>query len=208
MLYCDQTNSAEVIVSQMGAIKAGVSIVTFDEKDDCDALDSALNSSKARGLVISPSTEAAEGSTRLTYLQKLMPELANMRAGQELSVGRYPNLKHVVQTGHLALRGVNKYRDFTVYANPAFSSVSIPENSSDWVTHVAYKDGKEALSLTSSELVAKSQGLWESSLSVGGDEMTPIFMACDLESPLGFASFLSCSSNFKKVFVPGTFNMT
>ena len=38
--------------------------------------------------------------------------------------------------------------------------------------------------------------------------MKPIFMACDLESPLGFASFLACSANFKKVFVPGTFNMS
>ena len=96
MLYCDQTNSAEVLVSQMGAIKAGVAVVTFDEKDDCDALDNALSNSKARGLILSPGTEAAEGSTRLSYLQKLMPELANMRAGQELSVGRYPSLKHVV----------------------------------------------------------------------------------------------------------------
>ena len=39
MLYCDQTNTAESIVSQMGAIKAGVAIVTFDERDDCEALD-------------------------------------------------------------------------------------------------------------------------------------------------------------------------
>jgi len=39
MLYCDQTNSAETLVSQMGAVKAGVSVVTFDEKDECDALD-------------------------------------------------------------------------------------------------------------------------------------------------------------------------
>jgi len=68
MLYCDQTNSAEALVSQMGAIKAGVSVVTFDEKDDCEAFDSALSSSKARGLIFSPSTETSEGATRLTYL--------------------------------------------------------------------------------------------------------------------------------------------
>ena len=35
-----------------------------------------------------------------------------------------------------------------------------------------------------------------------------MFMSCDLENPLGFASFLGCSSNFKKVFIPGTFNMS
>ena len=33
-------------------------------------------------------------------------------------------------------------------------------------------------------------------------------MSCDLESPLGLAAFLACSSNFKKVFIPGTFNMS
>lgn len=49
----------------MGAIKAGVSVVSFDEKDSEDALDHALGASKARGLIISPSTEVAEdGSNR------------------------------------------------------------------------------------------------------------------------------------------------
>lgn len=64
------------------------------------------------------------------------------------------------------------------------------------------------MSLTSSDLVTKAEALWESSLSQSGDETQPVFMACDLESPLGFASFLACSANFKKVFVPGTFNMS
>ena len=45
-----------------------------------------------------------------------------------MNVARYPNLKIVAQTGHQAMRGVNKYRDLTVYANPAFSSRQIPEN--------------------------------------------------------------------------------
>jgi len=39
MLYVDQTASAESLTTQMGAIKAGVTVVTFDEKDDVDALD-------------------------------------------------------------------------------------------------------------------------------------------------------------------------
>ena len=68
VLYCDQTYSTESLVSQMGAIKAGVTIVTFDEKDNADALDNALSSSKARGLIISPSTEAEDGQTRMTFL--------------------------------------------------------------------------------------------------------------------------------------------
>ena len=210
VLYADQTYTAESLVTQMGAIKAGVSVVTFDEKDDCDALDHALATSKAKGVIISPSTLADEDSntTRLTFLQKLMPELSTLYAGEEMNLAKYPNLKHVVQTGHQAIRGVNKYRDIAVYANPALSTRQIPENQGDWVTHVAYKGGKQVTSITSSELVEKSQTLWDSSLSKSGDEKKPIFMACDLENPLGFAAFLACSSNFKKVFIPGTFSMS
>ena len=122
MLYCDQTNSAESLVTQMGSIKAGVSVVTFDEKDSCEALDPALGTSKARGLIFSPSTEAEDGQTRQTFLQSLMPELSTMYAGEEVNLSKYPNLKHVIQTGHSAIRGVNKYRDLAVYANPAMST--------------------------------------------------------------------------------------
>ena len=209
MLYADQTFSAESLVTQLGSIKAGVSVVTFDEKDSADALDHALATSKAKGLIFSPATETDDqGTTRQTFLQSLMPELETMYAGQELNLAKYPNLRHVVQTGHSAMRGVNKFRDLAVYANPAMSTRQIPENQADWQTHLAYKGGREAASLSSADLVTKAQGLWESSLKQSGDEMHPVFMSCDLESPLGFASFLACSANFKKVFIPGTFNMS
>ena len=33
-------------------------------------------------------------------------------------------------------------------------------------------------------------------------------MSVDLESPLGFATFVANASNHRKVFVPSTFNMT
>lgn len=38
VLWMDQTNSAEILVATMGAAKAGVTVVTFDEKDNQDAL--------------------------------------------------------------------------------------------------------------------------------------------------------------------------
>ena len=192
----------------MGAIKAGVSIVTFDEKESAEAFEHTLAASKAKGVIFSPATAAENDATRLTFLQKMIPELSTMYAGQELNIAKFPNLKHIVQTGHSAQRGINKYRDLAVYANPAMSLRQIPENQGDWVTHIAYKGGKEILSLTSTDLVSKSQALWDSSLSNSGNEKQPVFMACDLESPLGFAAFLACSSNFKKVFIPGTFNMS
>ena len=38
VLWLDQTNSAEILVATMGAAKAGVTIVTFDEKNSEDAV--------------------------------------------------------------------------------------------------------------------------------------------------------------------------
>ena len=55
VMWVDQTNSAEILVAQMGAFKAGVSIITFDEKDSVDALNHSLREG-ARGLMFSPST--------------------------------------------------------------------------------------------------------------------------------------------------------
>ena len=52
----------------MGAAKAGVTCVTFSEKDDMDALHSALKDSGARGLYFSPSTPIDGDVTRKTYL--------------------------------------------------------------------------------------------------------------------------------------------
>ena len=40
----------------MGAIKAGVTLVTFDEKDNIDALNETLKESGAKGMMFSPQT--------------------------------------------------------------------------------------------------------------------------------------------------------
>lgn len=69
----------------MGASKAGVSVVVFDEKDNCDALHSVLKDSGVRGMLYSPSTVANDdGETRQTFLQKLMPDLEKMYPGDQL----------------------------------------------------------------------------------------------------------------------------
>jgi hypothetical protein len=41
-----------------------------------------------------------------------------------------------------------------------------------------------------------------------GTTAHPIFMSLDIETPLGFASFLANSANHRKVFIPSTFNMS
>ena len=56
VLWVDQNDSAEILVSSMGAAKAGVTLVTFSEKDNCDALHATLKESGARGLIYSSST--------------------------------------------------------------------------------------------------------------------------------------------------------
>jgi hypothetical protein len=44
----------------MGAIKAGVSIVTIADKENADALDHALSSTKAKGLIFAPDSPMGE----------------------------------------------------------------------------------------------------------------------------------------------------
>jgi hypothetical protein len=57
-----------------------------------------------------------------------MPELQSMYFGDELNLKKYPHLKQIVQTGFKAIRGVNMYKDLTVYATPSMSSKQIPVN--------------------------------------------------------------------------------
>ena len=53
----------------MGAAKAGVSIVTFEEKNSKDSLHEALRNSGARGLLFSPSTQVDdEGTSRADFI--------------------------------------------------------------------------------------------------------------------------------------------
>ena len=132
----------------MGAFKAGVSIVTFNEKESIDALNQTLRDSGARGFMFSPSTVVSQDEkshtevTRQTFLQKLMPELHNLYPGDELSLKNYPNLKQIIQLGHTGIRGVIKFKDSMVYANPKLSNYEIPENSPSDVAFQAYSNGK------------------------------------------------------------------
>lgn len=101
----------------MGAIKAGVKVVTFTE-DSEEALDTVLKSTNATGLIFTPDAQVSQNLTRANIVSKLMPELSTMYLGDELAVKRYPNLKNIVQTGFKAIRGVNLFKDLTVYASP------------------------------------------------------------------------------------------
>ena len=76
-------------------MKAGVTIVTFDEKDNVDALHSSLRESGTRGFIFSPGTiiDPSQNTTRESYLHKLMPELKKLYPGDALNLSAYPQLK-------------------------------------------------------------------------------------------------------------------
>jgi hypothetical protein len=85
-----------------------------------------------------------------------MPELHNLYPGDELSLKNYPNLKQIIQLGHTSIRGVIKFKDAMVYANPKFSNYEIPENSASDLAFQTYQNGKQVASLTSGDLVSQS----------------------------------------------------
>jgi len=70
-----------------------------------------------------------------------MPELSTMYFGDVLKVKRYPHLQNLVQTGFKAMRGVNLFKDLTVYAAPQYSPYSIPENKAEDIALVNIKNG-------------------------------------------------------------------
>ena len=79
--------------------------------------------------MFSPGTEIDEnGESRLSILQKAMPELDKLYPGDEMSLSSFPNLKQIIQTDHSNIRGVIKFKDSLVYANTALNGFSLPQN--------------------------------------------------------------------------------
>ena len=123
-----------------------------------------------------------------------MPELHSLYPGDELNLKAYPHLKQIIQLGHTTIRGVIKFKDSMVYANPKISNYEIPENNPSDLVFSSYKNGKEVSSYTSSDIVTKSQSLWNDHFSKAGEN--PVFISLNLETPLGLASFIANNANF------------
>lgn len=196
----------------MGAIKAGVTIVTYQEKDEIDALNQTLKDSGAKGLMFSPQTVISQETngqtvTRQSYLQKLLPELHSLYPGDELQLKNYPNLKQIIQLGHTSIRGVIKFKDAMVYANPKLSNLEIPENSTSDAVYEAYKGGRNYVSYTNGELASHADSLWNNHFNSSHNEI-PVYMSLDLETPLALSTFIANNANFRKVYIPATFNVS
>lgn len=125
----------------MGAAKAGVTLVTFDEKDSEDALHQTLKDSGARGLFFSPDTEAGEGVTRKSIVQKLMPQLESTYKGDAVNLSAYPLLKSITQTGFNNIRGIHTFKDSLVYANSKYNCFSLPVNNSSTQLFECFRGG-------------------------------------------------------------------
>jgi hypothetical protein len=144
-MWVDQTGSAEVLTAQMGAMKAGVTVISVSDKENIEAVHETLKNSGAKGLLFSPETQSQEdGETRLDQFNKLMPELESCYLGDKVEIAAYPGLSHISHIGHNTIRGTNKFKDTMFYANVELTSHSIPENTSDATVFEVYKNGKAA----------------------------------------------------------------
>lgn len=76
-------------------------------------------------------------------VENLLPELKDTNFGDEVNLSRYPNLKTIVQTENLAMKGVNKFRDIAVYTSPSMSVRQIPENQESAITHIALSGSQQ-----------------------------------------------------------------
>jgi long-subunit acyl-CoA synthetase (AMP-forming) len=186
VMWIDRETNAESIIAQLGAMKTGVTLVNFSENSCKDALDHALKSSNAKGLIFSPNTEIDQSTKRADVLHELMPELNSMYFGEELVSNAYPHLNHIVQTGFSTIKGTNKFKDVAVYTSPAMSTYEMPENSPDDVCIVTQKEGKTVSSYTNQELVNSAN-----SSSANPSEVT--FASMCMRTPLGFSKLLSAT---------------
>ena len=122
------------------------------------------------------------------------------------------------------MRGVHTFKDALVYANPKYNCFSLPANSASTGLFECFRGGNRVSEISNGDIAQHAQGLWENHFSESagdiedgslfnyevrsGDTCRPVFMSVDLETPLGFSSFIANSSNQRKVFVPSTFNMS
>lgn len=89
-------------------------------------------------------------------MKKLLPELHSLYPGDELNLKKFPYLKQIVQVGHHTIRGVVKFKDAMVYANPKLIAVDLPVNEGSTVAYESHRGGKVVSTFTSSDLVSKA----------------------------------------------------
>ena len=206
LMWIDSESSAEIATAQMGALKSGVSLVTVDEKDDIHHVASALETSQAKGLLVSPHTKSSESLPRANQLLELAPELINARPGERVKFGQFPHLTNVIHTGHVTIRGTNKFKETMLYVKKSMTNLRIPGSESNSLAMECFKNGQRVASLTNHEFVESATNIWNKYLN-GDNKLLPVFLTLSLQYPLGFASLLACIHGGRKAFIPSTYNL-
>lgn len=90
-------------------MKAGLTLV-FPEYENWDDVSSALSSSQADILLISPYSNTSANTKRIDNLNSAIPELQRTRYGDNLSSSTFPSLKLVIQISHASIPGTEKFK--------------------------------------------------------------------------------------------------
>jgi hypothetical protein len=117
--WFDQSHITESIVTQLGCLKAGVTIVPV-VGNNSDSFFSALSEQGVKGAVISPNGRVDGNQKKSEVLSANIPELNSAYLGQSVNSSSYPELDLIVQTGFYSIPGTFKYKDVLTYANPNF----------------------------------------------------------------------------------------
>jgi acyl-CoA synthetase (AMP-forming)/AMP-acid ligase II len=201
-LWCDSTNSAEIATAQVGALKAGVTVVTIDHEDSVEDAAQALRDSGATALLFSPMTLDENKEKRANSLHSLIPELESIYPGDEFSCSAFPSLKHLIHTGHKTIPGTVKFKETMFYAKKANTNFRIPGCTADSTAFECYQNGNRIASYTNSEIVEHAESVHRQHFA---STTKPVYVALNLQYPLAFASFIGAAANQKKVFVPGSY---
>lgn len=206
MLWVDQESSAEIATAQIGAFKAGVSIVTVGNNDDADHIASTLEKTGSKGLMLSPHTKTDGTNQRANLLLDILPELVSSYPGQDITFRDFPNLKHVVHTGHVSIRGTTKFKENMLYTKKSLTNFRIPGCNSTDLALECFSKGKLLESYTHKDITSKADELWRKYLNTD-DKIHPVFLTVSLKYPLGLATLIACTQNGRKVFIPSTYNI-
>eukprot|EP00744_Colponema_vietnamica_P001901 GILI01003082.1.p1 GENE.GILI01003082.1~~GILI01003082.1.p1 ORF type:complete len:363 (-),score=153.64 GILI01003082.1:321-1409(-) len=136
-------NSAELLVSQLAAARAGLVAVGIDGTHSAAALASVLNETQAKALIFSPNarTSAADATRRIEVLEQVLPGFTDVALGAPFRSSKFPSLTHLIHTGPKIVPGTAQFKHALVYSpQPSpLNKVSV-SSSSPFLSE--YSEGK------------------------------------------------------------------
>lgn len=144
-------NDAENIVTQLGTATAGRIVVPASPETTASPaeVDAALKSLQAR-MVIVPAR--FEDRNNIDVLNALDEEIPTWPMDIALNLKKYPNLKHVVNTGEQFYRGHHMWRDLMIY-NPTPSNLPAAGSVSPSEAVLGYLSGGQTAMFSHSAVV-------------------------------------------------------